>query len=93
MDFTQIATLVLVPVGRSLAGWASNALEDSKITTFEWTQLASTVLRVGMIGFGTFFGLGGLGLDVTAIGAAGSALVLDFILSAVKKGKEVVATK
>jgi len=87
MDFVTIGTLVGVPVLRSAFGYLENALEDGKMSAFEWQQLASTVLRVGMIGFGSFFGLAQLGFDVSAMGAAGSAIVLDFILSAVKKSK------
>jgi len=85
MEVLSLWPLVGLPVIRSVAGWLENALEDGKIEAFEWTQLGSTVLRLGIIGFATFFGLNGLGFDVNVLGAAGSAFILDFILRAIKK--------
>jgi hypothetical protein len=84
MDISIITTLVLVPVARSIAGWLENALDDGKINSFEWKQLGATVLRVGMIGFATYFGLGEMGFDVNALGAGASAVLVDFVLSAIK---------
>jgi hypothetical protein len=85
MDYTTIIPLVLVPCIRSVGGWINSSLEDGKISGFELAQLGSTIVRVGLIGAGTYFGLNGLGIDVSAIGASASALVLDFILSGLKK--------
>lgn len=79
----EIITLIGVPIARSVAGWIENSLEDGKIDAFEWAQLGGTIVRIGMIGAGTYFGLNGLGLDVSAIGAAASAVVIDFILKAI----------
>ncbi len=87
MVFKEILTIVGFPVLRSVVGWAENALKDSKVTSFELRQLGETVLRVGFMGFAAYFGLNELGLDVSALGAAGSVVVLDFILSAIKKKK------
>lgn len=85
MIWQETLTLIGFPVLRSVAGWAENALKDNKVTNFEWQQLGSTVLRVGLIGVGTYFGLNEMGIDVSAIGAGASSIVLDFILSAIKK--------
>ncbi len=87
MVLKELLPLVGIPVIRSVAGWAENALKDSKITEFEWKQLGQTVLRVGLIGAATYFGLNELGLDVSALGASASAVIFDFILSAIKKKK------
>lgn len=89
MVWEEVLALVGFPVLRSAAGWAENALKDNKITSFEWAQLGQTVLRVGIIGAGTYFGLNGAGIDISAIGAGASSVVVDFILNAIKnKGKK-----
>ena len=87
MVLNEILTLIGFPVLRSAAGWAENALKDNKITNFEWKQLGQTVLRVGIIGAGTYFGLNGAGINISAVGAGASSIILDFILSAIKKKK------
>lgn len=84
----EALAIIGFPVLRSVVGWAENALKDNHISTFEWKQLGETVLRVGFIGVAAFFGLNNLGLDVNAIGAGAGAVVLDFILSAIKKKKK-----
>jgi len=88
MVWQEVLAIIGFPVLRSVAGWAENALKDNKITSFEWKQLGSTVMRVGFIGVATYFGLNNAGLDVSALGAGASAVVLDFILSAIKKKKK-----
>jgi len=70
-----------------LAGWLENAFEDGEISAIEWSQLGATLLRVGMIGAGTYFGLNGMGIDIDALGASASAVLMDFIISAMKKSK------
>lgn len=87
MVWQEALTLIGVPIVRSVAGWLENAFDDGKITGFELKELGSTVLRVGIIGAATFFGLNNIGLDVSALGASASAVLLDFIISAIKKKK------
>ena len=87
MDFANLIPIVLVPIGRGVLGWIENALGDGKISTFEWAQLGETVVRLGVIGLATFYGLNGLGIDVSAFGASMGTVALDFILSAMKKSK------
>lgn len=86
--WNEILSLVGFPVLRSVAGWVENALKDKKITAFEWRQLGETVLRVGFIGVATYFGFNEAGVDLSAVGAGASAIVLDFILMAIKKKKK-----
>ena len=81
---TDIIPIIVLPVLRSVGGWLENALDDGKISMIEWAQLGSTVLRIGIMGIATLLGLNGLGIDINAIGAASSAVVMDFILSAIK---------
>lgn len=88
MDLSTLIPIVGAPLIRSVTGWLENSLGDGKIDAFEWAKLGETVLRVGIIGLGTFFGLNGLGVDISAIGASASAVVLDFILSAIQKKKK-----
>ena len=87
MDLINLWPLIGIPIVRSASGWAENALKDGAISTFEWQQLGSTVLRVGLIGAATFFGLNEFGIDATAFGSASAAFIMDFILMALKNKK------
>lgn len=77
--------VVFAPVGagvlRSVAGWGENALQDGKISSFEWRQLLATVVQVSVISVAAVYGLE---LDVAQ--AAGISVLVSFVLSAVKKG-------
>lgn len=88
MDFTTLIPIVGAPIVRSVGGWITNSFADGKIDAFEWAKLGETIVRVGIIGLATFFGLNGLGIDISAIGASAGAVVLDFILSAIQKKKK-----
>jgi len=80
--------IVGVPVARSVFGWASKALEDKKITQFEWKQLISTVLKVGLMGTVAYFGLDSIGVNNSAEIAAVGAFFADKIFNALKKPKK-----
>ncbi len=88
MVWEELAALVGIPVLRSVAGWAENALKDGKIENFEWKQLGETVVRVGFIGAATYFGLNEVGYDISALGAGAAAIIIDVIISAIKKKKK-----
>lgn len=88
MEIASLWPLVGVPVLRSIAGWAENSLADGKIDKYEWAQLGETIVRIGTMGSLAYFGLNGAGVDVTALGAAAGAAVLDFILRAFKSKDE-----
>jgi len=78
-----------IPIIRCGAGWAVHALEDKKVTEFEWKKLVSTTVRIGAISSVAYFGIVvPLGLDIGAIGAAAAAFVFDMLLSAIKKKKK-----
>jgi len=77
-------TLILIPVGRSICGWATKALEDGKISRFELKQLASTVVRVGLISVSAYVGLNCAGIDVPAVSAALGAIIADKLFKALK---------
>jgi len=83
-EISQIIYVVGIPIGRSVLGWAENALEDKKITKFEWAQLGATVVRVGGMAVAGYLGLDALGIDYAGIISGASAFVLDFILSKLK---------
>jgi len=89
IDFTGIATAVLVPVGRSVGGWATKALQDGKITKFEIKKLAETVLKTGIYGTMIYFGADGFGIDLAPVAAGAAAVVLDLIISAIKENKNI----
>jgi hypothetical protein len=80
VDFVELLVILVAPVFRSVAGWLENALEDGSISVFEWGELGATIFRVGVISLGLYFGL-----DFGAFAAAGSSIVLDFILKALQK--------
>jgi len=83
----EIVSIVGVGILRSVGGWLENSLADGHIDSFEWAKLGETIVRVGIIAAGTYYGLNGLGIDINSIGAGAGAVVLDFILSALKKKK------
>jgi len=85
MEITAIITGLVVPVARSVLGWAENALADKKVTAFEWAKLGETIIRVGVMQLAILFGMSEYGMEPSVVGAAAGALLLDFILSAMKK--------
>jgi len=89
IDWVQIGVAVGIPVLRSVGGWATKALADGKVSSFEAQQLGKTVLRTAIIGSMIFFGAEGLGINVTVIGSAASAVIFDMILSAFKENKNI----
>jgi len=87
MSLTPIIVGVLTPIVRSVAGWLENALDDGKISPFEWSQLGATFFRVGILSaasMGVFSAF--VGNDqVVAFAGAGAALIADFILKRLQK--------
>lgn len=84
---SEFVSIIGVGILRSVGGWLENSLADGIITSFEWAKLGETVVRVGIIATGTYYGLNSFGLDISVLGASAGAVVLDFILAAVKKKK------
>ena len=80
----DIGIIVLVPVIRSVGGWAVKALEDKKVTKFELKELAATVIRVGIIGVAGFVSLTGFGIDVPIFAAMAGAILADKLFGAIK---------
>ena len=81
----NISLVVGIPILRSIAGWANNALEDGKIEAFEIKKLLATVVRVGGIAIVGYLGLNSLGFDVSAVAATAGAYIADWIFKAIKK--------
>ena len=82
-------------LGRSFFGWWENAQDEKSrggktITKFEKAQLAATAIRITILTFAVYFPLNSLGLNGAELAAAGSAIVLDFILKAMKKPKKMI---
>lgn len=82
----HIGLVVGVPVVRSLFGWVENSLADGVINEFEWRQLGETTIRVGLIAIATYYSLGQF-FNVDVVSAGASALLVDKVLSAMKKKK------
>lgn len=94
MDFTIIADMfwiVGVPVFRSVAGWATKALEDNVISQFEWKELAVTVSRVGTVALVAYLGFNSFGIDVSGLAAGCGAFLFDKMVEAIKGKKKVTA--
>lgn len=92
--FSGIGSSIL----RSWGGWLENVCDEKsegreKITKFEWAQLGATTARVTIMSLGIYLPLNALGFDSAALAAAGSAVVLDFILKALKTKKMVIVEK
>lgn len=84
-----MAAAVLIPVLRSVGGWATHALKDGKITSFEFKKLGETVLRTGIYGTLIYLGAEGFGLELAPIAAGAAAVILDMILKAWKETRNV----
>lgn len=87
MVFKDIMLAIGVPVGRCLLGWLQNALEDGKISDFEWRQLGITLFSVGVPTLALFFSFNAAGIDLSAFGAACGGLLVDMIIKALKARK------
>jgi len=61
---------------RNLLGWFENAFQDKKINKYEWCQLGTTILRVGLITAGLSYGF-----DMATLSAASTGVVLDLVLT------------
>jgi len=81
----EIGIVIGVPLIRSVGGWLTKALEDGKITPFEWKQLTSTVVRVGIIGIAGYFSLNGFGVNISVFAAMMGAILADKLFGAIKE--------
>ena len=61
------------------AGWITNALEDNKISKYEWGQLLSTTIQVAIIGYSTVL----MGADPLV--GAGAGILGSLAISTAKK--------
>jgi hypothetical protein len=64
---------------RNVLGWLENAVEDGKISSYEWKQGLATVIRVVVLGLTASFA----GLD--PVSSAGGAVGLDFIITKLQR--------
>lgn len=85
----DIMIIIGVPMIRSVAGWAEKALQDHKITKFEWKKLSQTIVRVGLIGIMGYYGLTIAGVDQAALAAAVAAFFADKLFGSLKENKPV----
>jgi len=85
----DLLIIIGVPVFRSVAGWATIALKDNKVTRFELKKLTSTVVRVGSMALMGYFGLKIVGIENAAIASAVGAFFADKIFKALKENKNI----
>lgn len=84
-----LGVFVGVAVLRSIAGWVTKALEDNKITKFEWKKLTQTVVRVTLTSTMLFFGVSGVGIPIDELTAAAGAFIFDILCGALKDNNNV----
>jgi len=80
----DLTPLYVVGAGliRSVLGWLKHSMADGKIEDFEWKELGSTIIRVGLIGvIVAYFP----GLDISWFEASIVALGGDLFLNTIKK--------
>ena len=83
----DLITIIVVPIGRALLGWAEKAFSISgpsgrKVDSLEWRKLFETVFRVGVPSAALFYGF------AVPIGiATGLPVVADYVYSYLKKLK------
>ncbi len=71
---------------RSFGGWLKNSLVDGKITGLEIRKLGSTLIEISIITGALHWGIEGLfGTDVTILGSAAGAFIIDKLYHAIKK--------
>lgn len=68
---------------RNVAGWLENAMEDGKISDYEWGLLGATVTRTVVLTVGLYYGLG-----LEPLAAASCGVVSDLIINALKGKKK-----
>lgn len=77
------------PLVRSSEGWLKNSLQDGKINAFEYRELAVTTVRVLIIQGALYLSLQGFYNgnegDISIIATGAASLLVDKILSALKK--------
>ena len=81
--------LIGVPIIRALLGWLENAFKDGKVSSIELKKLLETILRVGTISVCGYYGFSLAGIDVPVLSATFGGVIIDFILSAMKKNGDV----
>ena len=85
----EIIGLIGIPIVRSVGGWINHALEDKKISRFEWKKLVSTVVRVGLLGTFTYVGFNAAGVDLNALAAGCGAFIADKLFHSLKERKRI----
>lgn len=78
MDYLIFAPII-AGVLRNAAGWVSNALEDGKVSKYEWGQLLSTTIQVAIIGYSAVV----MGADPLV--GAGAGILGSIAISTAKK--------
>ena len=76
--------IIVIPAIRSGAGYLVKALEDDKLTKFEFKMFLSTIIRVGVISGAIYLGLPEIGFESTALGASVAGFLVDKILHSLK---------
>lgn len=89
MFWSELLTVIVVPVVRSVSGWLHKSLEDNKINRYEWKKLVQTVVRVGTMGVIGWFGLSMAGVDNAALAAGIGSFFADKLFDSLKENKNV----
>ena len=91
MEITLLnaSQVILIPVTRSVFGWGVKALKDNKITNFELKKLLETVITTGLYGTFILLGAQGFGVDLSALAAGATAVLMERVIGALKENKNV----
>lgn len=81
---SSVLAFVGIPLLRSVAGWFSHSVKDGRISKYEWKLLVETIINVGLVGIMIYVGLDQMGVNVSELGAASAAFVIDKLVSALK---------
>lgn len=91
IDLAGISAIIITPLIRGITGWLQNALDEGSdmgttISNWEWQQLISTILRVGLSTIAIYYGIGSIpGLDIPALSAGAAAFLFDLVYTRITK--------
>lgn len=80
----NIGIIIGVPMFRALCGWFPKAYADGFVTKLEVKELILTLMNIGSVSVMTYYGLNGMGIDVTLLGATSSAFIFDKVYGIAK---------
>lgn len=96
MSLTEFFQALIAPLVRGGIGWFENVVSPSSdggevITNLELRMLLATVLRIGVMTAGIYYGFSGMFTNLEVTASAWIAVVLDFFFSKLGKLAKAIA--